>query len=59
LVAEAHEAGLTVVPWTFRAPRGGGAEAATATADMRRFTETYGVDGLFTDNPDLFPRPKR
>lgn len=26
------------------------------TAAMRRFTAEYGVDGLFTDNPDLFPR---
>jgi glycerophosphoryl diester phosphodiesterase len=59
LAAEAHAAGLTVVPWTFRARRGVAAEAAAATADMRRFTETYGVDGLFTDNPDLFPRPGR
>jgi glycerophosphoryl diester phosphodiesterase len=56
LVVEAHAAGLTVVPWTFRAPRGSAAEAKTATDDMRRFVETYKVDGLFTDNPDLFPR---
>jgi glycerophosphoryl diester phosphodiesterase len=26
------------------------------TADMRKFVVTYKVDGLFTDNPDLFPR---
>lgn len=26
------------------------------TAEMRRFVEEYRVDGLFTDNPDLFPR---
>ncbi|WP_291984140.1 glycerophosphodiester phosphodiesterase family protein [Luteitalea sp.] len=58
LVAEAHAAGLTVVPWTFRARRGVTDEAATAAAEMRRFTETYGVDGLFTDNPDLFPRSR-
>ena len=57
LVADAHAAGLTVVPWTFRARRGDAAEAVAATADMLRFAETYGVDGLFTDNPDLFPRP--
>lgn len=56
LVAEAHAEGLTVVPWTFRAKRGMPTEAAAATADMRRFVETYRVDGLFTDNPDLFPR---
>ena len=59
LVRDAHAAGLTVVPWTFRARRGVAAEATTATDDMRRFIDTYGVDGLFTDNPDLFPRPRR
>ena len=26
------------------------------TAEMRKFVEEYRVDGLFTDNPDLFPR---
>lgn len=59
MVREAHEAGLTVVPWTFRARRGAAGEATTATADMRTFIETYKVDGLFTDNPDLFPRARR
>jgi glycerophosphoryl diester phosphodiesterase len=29
---------------------------AALTAQMRRFVETHKVDGLFTDNPDLFPR---
>lgn len=56
LVAEAHAEGLTVVPWTFRARKGVAAEASAATADMRRFIDVLGVDGLFTDNPDLFPR---
>ncbi len=56
VVSDAHAAGLTVVPWTFRARRGNATEAAAAAADMRRFTQTYKVDGLFTDNPDLFPR---
>jgi glycerophosphoryl diester phosphodiesterase len=53
LVADAHAAGLTVVPWTFR--RGTGTAEAVA-ADMRRFVVDFKVDGLFTDNPDLFPR---
>jgi glycerophosphoryl diester phosphodiesterase len=26
-------------------------------ADMKKFVDVYRVDGLFTDNPDLFPRP--
>ena len=32
------------------------ATRAALTAEMRRFVEEYRVDGLFTDNPDLFPR---
>lgn len=57
LVAEARAAGLAVVPYTFRAARDAGASGRdAATADMRRFVRDLGVDGLFTDNPDLFPR---
>jgi glycerophosphoryl diester phosphodiesterase len=57
LVADAHAAGLAVVPWTFRQPRGTGApERDAAVAAMRRFIIDLKVDGLFTDNPDLFPR---
>lgn len=40
-VAEAHELGLRVVPWTVNNP-----------ADMRRMLD-WGVDGLITDRPDL------
>jgi glycerophosphoryl diester phosphodiesterase len=77
IVARAHEAGLTVVPYTFRLKPAkieypnatpemrklieqssvGLPETPTAlTALMRKYTEEYKVDGLFTDNPDLFPR---
>ncbi len=77
IVAQAHAAGLTVVPYTFRlrptrdeypnAPpdmrklieasvRALPDSPAALTADMRKFVDTYKVDGLFTDNPDLFPR---
>jgi glycerophosphoryl diester phosphodiesterase len=40
-VAEAHELGLRVVPWTVNQP-----------ADMDRLI-AWGVDGLITDRPDL------
>lgn len=55
LVAQAHAAGLTVVPWTFaiRAPDVATPEALTAK--MRRYVQELKVDGLFTNNPDLFP----
>lgn len=77
LVARAHAAGLTVVPYTFMmrpaqdpypdappeyramidlAMKGLPTERAALTADMRKFIVTHKVDGLFTDNPDLFPR---
>ncbi len=57
IVADAHGVGLAVVPYTFRAGRGGDAAARDAArADMRRFLVEHRVDGLFTDNPDLFPR---
>jgi glycerophosphoryl diester phosphodiesterase len=57
LVADAHAAGLAVVPWTFRQARGTGpAERDAAIAAMRRFSAELKVDALFTDNPDLFPR---
>ena len=50
----AHQAGLTVIPWTFRAAAPGG--FATVEEEMVHFLFGLGVDGLFTDNPDLFPR---
>jgi glycerophosphoryl diester phosphodiesterase len=76
-VARAHEAGLTVVPYTFqlRPKKNPYPDAppemrkmideffkslpdtpAAVSAEMRTFIQTYKVDGLFTDNPDLFPR---
>lgn len=58
IVTRAHAHGLTVVPYTFRLGREGDTPEAL-TAAMRRFTEVYGVDGVFTDNPDLFPAAPR
>ncbi|MDP1568900.1 MAG: glycerophosphodiester phosphodiesterase family protein [Vicinamibacterales bacterium] len=54
LVQWAHEAGLTVTPYTFRASDTG--TFPDVTAEMAHFLDTLGVDALFTDNPDLFPR---
>lgn len=77
IVAQAHAAGLTVVPYTFilRPTKNPYADAPAEirkqleesmsrlptsrealTAQMRTFVEVHKVDGLFTDNPDLFPR---
>jgi glycerophosphoryl diester phosphodiesterase len=56
IVAWAHAANLTVTPWTFRASQPG--KYASAQEEMKHFLFTLGVDELFTDNPDLFPRTK-
>lgn len=54
MVAWAHAAGLTVTPYTFRSGTTG--TFADVEAEMRHFLYTYGVDNVFTDNPDKFPR---
>lgn len=54
IVQWAHAAGLTVTPYTFRSAATG--KYKTVTEEMSQFLHTYGVDALFTDNPDQFPR---
>ena len=54
VVGRAHALGLTVIPYTFRSSDPGSFESVVA--EMRHFLCELGVDGLFTDNPDLFPR---
>ena len=56
IVAWAHAAKLTVTPWTFRASSTG--KYPSVQEEMKHFLFTLGVDALFTDNPDLFPRTK-
>ncbi len=54
IVRAAHEAGVTVTPYTFTS------KSPTRFADVREEMRYYlydlGVDAVFTDNPDLFPR---
>ncbi len=54
IVKWAHEAGLTVTPYTFRSASTG--RFKDVREEMRHFLVNYGVDAVFTDNPDLFPR---
>lgn len=54
LVPWAHAAGLTVTPWTFRSSNTGA--FASVREEMAKFLYEYGVDAVFTDNPDQFPR---
>jgi glycerophosphoryl diester phosphodiesterase len=56
IVPQAHAVGLTVVPYTFTMRPPGPATRDALTAQIRTFIATHKVDGLFTDNPDLFPR---
>jgi glycerophosphoryl diester phosphodiesterase len=53
-VADAHAAGLSVIPYTF----GSRDEARfeDVSVETSYFLSSLGVDGLFTNNPDLFPR---
>jgi glycerophosphoryl diester phosphodiesterase len=50
----AHAAGLTVTPYTFRS--GDTGPFPSVKAEMEHYLYTLGVDALFTDNPDQFPR---
>jgi glycerophosphoryl diester phosphodiesterase len=54
IVGWAHAAGLTVTPYTFRSA--GQPAGKNARDEMSQFLYTYGVDAVFTDNPDQFPR---
>ncbi len=54
IVTWAHEAGLTVTPYTFRSA--GQPAGRTVREEMDQFLYTFGVDAVFTDNPDQFPR---
>ncbi len=57
VVSWAHAAGLTVTPWTFRSSNTG--SFPSVRAEMEKFLYDYGVDAVFTDNPDQFPRRPR
>jgi len=50
----AHAAGMTVTPYTFRSANSG--KFPSVKAEMEHFLYTLGVDAVFTDNPDQFPR---
>ncbi len=54
IVKWAHESGLTVTPYTFRSASTG--KFKDVREEMRQFLVNYGVDAVFTDNPDMFPR---
>jgi glycerophosphoryl diester phosphodiesterase len=53
IVRWAHDAKLTVTPYTFRSSTTG--RFPDVREEMRHFLFDLGVDALFTDNPDQFP----
>ncbi len=54
VVRWAHAERLTVIPYTFRSRSTG--RFPTVKEEMAHFLFSLEVDGLFTDNPDQFPR---
>ncbi len=53
---QAHTRGLKVVPYTFRSAEV--KDFANVKEEMRHYLYELGTDGMFTDNPDQFPRQK-
>jgi glycerophosphoryl diester phosphodiesterase len=54
MVKAAHDLGMTVTSWTFRADEK--TSFPTVRAEMAHFLYDLGLDALFTNNPDQFPR---
>lgn len=54
LVADAHDLGMSVTVWTFRAGPTG--KFKSVKEEMAHFLNELKVDAVFTDNPDQFPR---
>jgi glycerophosphoryl diester phosphodiesterase len=56
LVKVAHDLGMTVTSWTFRADEK--TAFPTVRDEMAHFLYDLGIDALFTNNPDQFPRKR-
>jgi glycerophosphoryl diester phosphodiesterase len=54
LVKLAHDLGLSITPYTFNEKTKG--RFASTREEMNYFLNTLGVDAVFTDHPDQFPR---
>jgi glycerophosphoryl diester phosphodiesterase len=54
-IARARQLGLLITPYTFRAAAVTG--FPDVGAEMAHYLETWRVDGVITDNPDLMPAP--
>jgi glycerophosphoryl diester phosphodiesterase len=56
MVGRAHAAALTVTSWTFRADDK--TAFPSVRDEMAHYLYTLGIDALFTNNPDQFPRAR-
>jgi len=56
MVARAHANHLTVTSWTFRADEK--TSYPNVQAEMAHYLYDLGIDALFTNNPDQFPRTR-
>jgi len=56
LAGRARRLGLSITPYTFRAA--GLPAGLTVREEMGKFLYEVGVDAVFTDNPDQFPRTR-
>lgn len=56
IVEEAHRLDLTVIPYTFRSDDPD--DFSSGTAEQAHYLYELNVDGLFTNNPDHFPRTR-
>ena len=54
MVARAHALKMTVTSWTFRGDEK--TSYGSVKEEMSHFLYTLGIDALFTNNPDQFPR---
>ena len=52
----AHAEGMSVTPYTFRSSDAAKSGFKDVTDEMSQYLYKFGVDALFTDNPDKFPR---
>jgi glycerophosphoryl diester phosphodiesterase len=57
IVRAAHAAGLSVTPYTFTTRGPANSRFPDVSDEMRHYLFELGVDAVFTDNPDRFPRP--
>ena len=52
----AHAEGMSVTPYTFRSSDTARAGFRDVSEEMAHYLYKFGVDAVFTDNPDRFPR---